>query len=64
MITVGRLTDSRRAIALFDSPAAAMSTMRALMATLCGVPWARAQRSRTRNCFAETIVLGTVYSMA
>jgi len=38
MITVGRLTDSWRAIALLDSPAAAMSTMRARSATLCGVP--------------------------
>jgi len=38
MITVGRLTDRRRAISLFDSPAAAKSTMRARRATLCGVP--------------------------
>ncbi len=64
MITVGRLTDRRRAIALFDSPAAAMSTMRALMATLCGVPWAATQRSRTRRCSVETVVLEVLDSMA
>ena len=63
MITVGRLTDRRRAIALLDSPAAAMSTMRARMATLCGVPWAATQRSRTRRCSSETIVLEAVDSM-
>ena len=64
MITVGRLTDSRRAIALFDSPAAARSTMRARMATLCGVRWAATQRSKTRRCSAETVVLEAVDSMA
>ena len=64
MITMGRLTDSWRAILLFDSPVAARSTMRALMATLCGVPWAATQRSRTRRCSAETTVLEALDSMA
>ena len=62
-ITVGRLTDSWRAIALLDSPAAAMSTRRARMATLCGVPWAATQRSKTRRCSVETVVLEALESM-
>jgi len=35
VITVGRLTDSRREISLIDSAAAVGSTMRALTTTLC-----------------------------
>jgi hypothetical protein len=63
MMTVGRLTARERAISLFDSPAAAKSTMRAHMATLCGVEWAATQRSRTRRSSSETIVLATFGSM-
>jgi hypothetical protein len=64
MMTVGRLTASRLAMALLDSPAPAASTMRALMATLCGVPWAATQRSKTRRCSAETVVAEVLDSMA
>ena len=38
MITVGRLTNSWRAISLLEPPSAASSTIRARSATLCGVP--------------------------
>src|ERR1019366_5916566 len=53
-ITVGRLTHSCLAISLLDSPSAAINTIRARVATLCGVPCALAHRSSSARCPSET----------
>jgi len=63
MITVGRLTDRRRAIALLVPPCAASSTIRGRSATLCGVPRAPTKRSSSPRCSAETIVLAGLDAM-
>src|SRR5215211_2016718 len=55
-ITVGRLTPSLRAISLFDSPAAAASTIRARQATLCGLFCAATQRPSSARCSTERAV--------
>src|SRR5215211_597916 len=55
-ITVGRLTPSLRAISLFDSPAAAASTIRARKATLCGLFCAATQRPSSARCSTERAV--------